>query len=289
MADKLTDYPNKDKKKKGWNIWIEFTCQNNSIVHKKWSILSKHRNKAKMKIMRQARKRNSVVESDSVHCFCRLRLLWPDNPPNSDSTAPHSAVRRENYNITFYNLCWNANFFNSGLIFYVGTFFYNNNCKWSLIYGSQIISSKPSTSFTWTHSLTQIFDILCTRIPFCLLDYLLHWTNYFVVQGITRCMSCRRSIYSSNFCNCLLPDLYMDKARRQYSEGVGRRHMHQLRDDLNDVQRIMMDNIDDVLQRGTALHGQEQLQQLDNTVLHTHGTHNCQGCCLIYLKQVISL
>ena len=48
----------------------------------------------------------------------------------------------------------------------------------------------------------------------------------------------------------------MSKARRQYSEGVGRRHMHQLRDDLNDVQRIMMDNIDDVLQRGTALHGQ---------------------------------
>uniref|UniRef100_A0A2P2HXY7 Vesicle-trafficking protein SEC22b-like n=1 Tax=Hirondellea gigas TaxID=1518452 RepID=A0A2P2HXY7_9CRUS len=48
-------------------------------------------------------------------------------------------------------------------------------------------------------------------------------------------------------------DLYMSKARRQFSEGVGRRHMHQLRDDLNDVQRIMMDNIDDVLSRGTAL------------------------------------
>lgn len=32
--------------------------------------------------------------------------------------------------------------------------------------------------------------------------------------------------------------------------------MHQLREDLNDVQRIMMDNIDDVLQRGAALSGE---------------------------------
>jgi len=48
-------------------------------------------------------------------------------------------------------------------------------------------------------------------------------------------------------------DLYMSRARRQYAEGVGRRHMHQLRGDLSDVQRIMMDNIDDVLQRGTQL------------------------------------
>ena len=50
-------------------------------------------------------------------------------------------------------------------------------------------------------------------------------------------------------------DLYMSKARKQLSDGVGRRHLHQLRDDLNDVQRIMMDNIDDVLQRGAALTG----------------------------------
>lgn len=48
-------------------------------------------------------------------------------------------------------------------------------------------------------------------------------------------------------------DVYMSRARKQYGEGAGRRHIHQLRDDLNDVQRIMMDNIDDVLQRGAQL------------------------------------
>ncbi|XP_037777066.1 vesicle-trafficking protein SEC22b-B-like isoform X1 [Penaeus monodon] len=48
-------------------------------------------------------------------------------------------------------------------------------------------------------------------------------------------------------------DTYIQKLRRQYSDQRGRRHMHQLREDLNDVQRIMMDNIDDVLQRGAAL------------------------------------
>lgn len=31
--------------------------------------------------------------------------------------------------------------------------------------------------------------------------------------------------------------------------------MHQLREDLNDVTKIMMDNIDDVLTRGAALSG----------------------------------
>lgn len=50
-------------------------------------------------------------------------------------------------------------------------------------------------------------------------------------------------------------DTYIQKLRRQYSDQRGRRHMHQLREDLNDVQRIMMDNIDDVLQRGAALSG----------------------------------
>ena len=50
-------------------------------------------------------------------------------------------------------------------------------------------------------------------------------------------------------------DTYIQKLRRQYSDARGRRQIHQLRDDLNDVQRIMMDNIDDVLQRGTALSG----------------------------------
>ncbi|XP_076034395.1 vesicle-trafficking protein SEC22b-like [Oratosquilla oratoria] len=48
-------------------------------------------------------------------------------------------------------------------------------------------------------------------------------------------------------------DTIIQKLRRQYSDTRGRRHIHQLREDLNDVQRIMMDNIDDVLQRGTAL------------------------------------
>ncbi|MCL4136717.1 UNVERIFIED_CONTAM: hypothetical protein GTU68_061633 [Idotea baltica] len=48
-------------------------------------------------------------------------------------------------------------------------------------------------------------------------------------------------------------DTFIQKLRRQYSGAPGRRNIYQLRDDLNDVQRIMMDNIDDVLQRGAAL------------------------------------
>ncbi|XP_042217459.1 vesicle-trafficking protein SEC22b-like [Homarus americanus] len=53
--------------------------------------------------------------------------------------------------------------------------------------------------------------------------------------------------------SCIEFDTYIQKLRRQYSDQRGRRHLHQLREDLNDVQRIMMDNIDDVLQRGATL------------------------------------
>ncbi|KAK4303794.1 hypothetical protein Pmani_024224 [Petrolisthes manimaculis] len=53
--------------------------------------------------------------------------------------------------------------------------------------------------------------------------------------------------------SCIEFDTYIQKLRRHYNDQRGHRHMHQLREDLNDVTRIMMDNIDDVLTRGAAL------------------------------------
>lgn len=48
-------------------------------------------------------------------------------------------------------------------------------------------------------------------------------------------------------------DTYIQKAKKVFSDGRARRKMDALNSQLQDVQRIMVQNIDDVLQRGTVL------------------------------------
>ncbi|XP_012284456.1 vesicle-trafficking protein SEC22b-B [Orussus abietinus] len=48
-------------------------------------------------------------------------------------------------------------------------------------------------------------------------------------------------------------DTYIKKAQKTFSDGRSRRNMNVLNNQLQDVQRIMVQNIDDVLQRGTIL------------------------------------
>lgn len=56
-------------------------------------------------------------------------------------------------------------------------------------------------------------------------------------------------------------DTWMQRARKQYAEGGARarRATSALGGQLGDVQRIMMQNIDDVLQRGAVLSGRMEL------------------------------
>ncbi|XP_015599185.1 vesicle-trafficking protein SEC22b-B isoform X1 [Cephus cinctus] len=48
-------------------------------------------------------------------------------------------------------------------------------------------------------------------------------------------------------------DTYINKAKKVFSDNRSRRNMNVLNTQLQDVQRIMVQNIDDVLQRGTVL------------------------------------
>jgi vesicle transport protein SEC22 len=48
-------------------------------------------------------------------------------------------------------------------------------------------------------------------------------------------------------------DTYIQKAKKTYGDSRGRRHLTNLNNELQDVQRIMVQNIDDVLQRGAIL------------------------------------
>lgn len=48
-------------------------------------------------------------------------------------------------------------------------------------------------------------------------------------------------------------DTYIQKARRTFTDSRARRNLSSLNSELHDVQKIMVKNIDDVLQRGTVL------------------------------------
>jgi len=48
-------------------------------------------------------------------------------------------------------------------------------------------------------------------------------------------------------------DTYIQKAKKQFSDSRSRRNLNVINNQLQDVQRIMVQNIDDVLQRGTVL------------------------------------
>ena len=53
----------------------------------------------------------------------------------------------------------------------------------------------------------------------------------------------------------LFADTYIQKAKKTYTDSRGRRNLSTLNTELQDVQRIMVQNIDDVLQRGVVMTG----------------------------------
>lgn len=50
-------------------------------------------------------------------------------------------------------------------------------------------------------------------------------------------------------------DNYIQKAKKMFTDSRARRNLSAINNQLHDVQRIMVQNIDDVLQRGTVLSG----------------------------------
>ena len=50
-------------------------------------------------------------------------------------------------------------------------------------------------------------------------------------------------------------DTYIQKSRKNFMDSRNRRNLSRINDELQDVQRIMMQNIDDILQRGEQLSG----------------------------------
>ena len=55
-------------------------------------------------------------------------------------------------------------------------------------------------------------------------------------------------------------DTYIQKVRKNYMDSRARKNLTSINTELHDVQRIMVQNIDDVLQRGDALSGRSEAE-----------------------------
>ena len=56
----------------------------------------------------------------------------------------------------------------------------------------------------------------------------------------------------------IVPDTYIQKTKKSYIDSRARRNFGSINTELQDVQRIMVANIEEVLQRGEALSGKLQ-------------------------------
>lgn len=66
---------------------------------------------------------------------------------------------------------------------------------------------------------------------------------------------CRKNKRLDCFLQHTVPDTYIQKTKKTYVDSRGRRHLGSINNELQDVQRIMVANIEEVLQRGEALSG----------------------------------
>ena len=65
-------------------------------------------------------------------------------------------------------------------------------------------------------------------------------------------------------------DTYIQKAKRTYADSRGNRNLNALNNELQDVQRIMVQNIDDVLQRGAVLSGKMHISASVGDTYYSH-------------------
>lgn len=73
-------------------------------------------------------------------------------------------------------------------------------------------------------------------------------------------------------------DTYIQKTKKAYIDSRARRNLGSINTELQDVQRIMVANIEEVLQRGEALSGKSGLlsAEAENPAGHTNGDWFCQ-------------
>ena len=90
-------------------------------------------------------------------------------------------------------------------------------------------------------------------IQFCLRSSLIAVFTLLISLTSTLSTKLKRAFFSLLIA---FADTYMQKQRKSYMDSRARRNLTNINSELQDVQRIMVQNIDDVLQRGETLSGQ---------------------------------
>ena len=79
---------------------------------------------------------------------------------------------------------------------------------------------------------------------------LFHWLSQLLVaKGVKKERNCYQSLFF------IIIDTYIQKTKKLYIDSRARRNLGSINTELQDVQRIMVANIEEVLQRGEALSG----------------------------------
>lgn len=68
-----------------------------------------------------------------------------------------------------------------------------------------------------------------------------------------------QSVSNLNYLCCSFTDTYIQKTKKSYIDSRARRNLGSINTELQDIQRIMVANIEEVLQRGEALSGKSML------------------------------
>lgn len=135
-------------------------------------------------------------------------------------------------------------------------------------------------AFSYLEDLAQEFNsqygkkVNTVTRPYSLIEFgkneKLNWTYLQRTCGVIMLL------YFITYCVLNFSDNYIQKAKKVFTDSRARRNLSSLNTELQDVQRIMVQNIDDVLQRGVVLSGSIKLllmsQSSIDSLLHGHIT-----------------
>ena len=76
-----------------------------------------------------------------------------------------------------------------------------------------------------------------------------------VFQTLLKSLNCCLKQNKAFMWLSIILDTYIQKVRKNYMDSRARKNLSSINSELQDVQRIMVQNIDDVLQRGDSLSG----------------------------------
>lgn len=123
----------------------------------------------------------------------------------------------------------------------------------------------------------EFYDQYARRVPTVTRPY--SFIEFGKCSDTTKKQFLQSSLTYSWYRAYIVPDTYIQKTKKAYVDSRARRNLGSINTELQDVQRIMVANIEEVLQRGEALSG--KVSNATDDVLSVN-VLDCIWCCTYY-------